>query len=72
MLELPKNPKVVDLVEVVVSLDGRISELEGIAASNRARLDALDAGVDSRRREVEGIRARLDRERFVGKLGRRR
>jgi hypothetical protein len=72
MVEIPKTPKLPDLVEVVVALDARVSELEGIAASNRARLDSLDAGVDSRRREVEGIRARLDRERFVGKLGRRR
>ena len=74
MVELPKAPKVSDLVDVVVALDARVTELEGIASTNRARLDAIDERAGriraAGRRELEHLKRQVNRERWV--RGRRR
>ena len=72
MLELPKIPKIADLVPVLVVLDERVSELEHIAASNKARLDALGSGVSDRQQEIGRLRSEVERERWHAKFRRGR
>lgn len=72
MLELPKIPKITDLVDAVGVLDGRVSALELIAASNKARLDALGDGVSDRQREIDRLRSEVERERWHSRFRRGR
>jgi len=67
-LELPKLPKVADLVDVVVALDVRITELEQYVARNDGRITSLEGRTAA---STAALKAQFDRDRWLGKLRRR-
>ena len=71
MLDLPKSPKVADVAAALVAVEERITALEVLASSNRARLDAIDTTARTAGAEAAGVRAVLERERFLRTLRRR-
>lgn len=60
-----------DLGDVVGALAGRVSALEALAASNKARLDRIDATANTASADAAVAKAALDRDRFLRSLRRR-
>lgn len=80
--ELPKNPKIEDLVAAIGALDARITELETTAtqaiAERTARIAELEhaiadhqAGAVKRQQELDRISADAERLRWAIRVGRR-
>lgn len=62
MLDLPKVPKVADLVDALVALDARVSH-------NDARITTLEGRQAA---DAATLKAQLDRDRWLSKLRRGR
>lgn len=78
MIQLPKVPKIADLVTAITDLDARLAAIEPYPVANDARITALEdkaqhtehgliehqAGAIERLQEIEQIRAQLERDRW--------
>jgi len=86
VLNLPKiGVSVPDLVKVLGEIDGRVTALEEYVGRNDERISTLEeeaaeathglaehqAGAVHRAREIEGIKAQFNRERWLRNLRRR-
>lgn len=86
VIQLPKVPKIADLVQAVQELDTRLAAIEGYPQRNDARITALEdktqqtehgliehqAGAIERLQEIERIRAQLERDRWTNRFRRGR
>lgn len=86
VIELPKNPKIADLVTALQALDTRLTVIEPYPTRNDARITALEdmahhtqhgliehqAGAIERLQEIERLRAQLERDRWRTKFRRGR
>lgn len=66
------SPTLKELFEEVTTLSARVVTLEGVAAANTARLDALDASKGQQDRDIDRMRAEAERDRWYAKYRRRR
>lgn len=64
MIDLPKVPKIADLVTAIQHLDTRLDALEDKAATVEHGLIEHQAGAIERLQEIERLRAQLERDRW--------
>lgn len=82
VLNLPKNPKLDDLLAIIEELDEAVTTLEAYVEHNTGRLAAIEelqhfaaehqAGANQRQAEIDQLKAEINRQAWLARTGRKR